>query len=278
MKLNSVYLGDNLEILKQLDSELVDLIYIDPPFHSGVDYKEFSDKWKSLDEYLNFMALRINEMNRVLKNNGSFYLHCDKSAVFDLKPLCDKIFGRKYFRGEIIWDVGSVSGFKSQVKGWVRQHDTILFYTKSEDFTFNKQYAPYNDAYIKKMFRYKDEDGRVYRKRRGGKQYLDEKPGKIVGDIWNDVLIGDVWEDIYSYQTRTRSKEYLGYPTQKPEKLLERIISASSNEGDLVADFFCGSGTTLFVAKRLNRKWLGVDNNPKAIDLCKKRLNLIKTF
>ncbi|MFW9865877.1 MAG: DNA-methyltransferase [Candidatus Thorarchaeota archaeon] len=278
MKLNSVYLGDNLEILKQVDSELVDLIYIDPPFYSGVDYEEFSDKWKSLEEYLSFMALRIKEMNRVLKNNGSFYLHCDKSALFDLKPLCDKIFCRKYFRGEIIWDVGSVSGFKSQVKGWVRQHDTILFYTKSEDFTFNKQYAPYNDAYIKKMFRYKDEDGRVYRKRRGGKQYLDERPGKIVGDIWNDVLIGDVWEDIYSYQTRTRSKEYLGYPTQKPEKLLERIISASSNEGDLVADFFCGSGTTLFVAKRLNRKWLGVDNNPKAIDLCRKRLNLIKTF
>ncbi|MFX1478056.1 MAG: DNA-methyltransferase [Promethearchaeota archaeon] len=273
MKLNSVYLGDNLEILNQVDSELVDLIYIDPPFFSGVDYKEFSDSWTSLEEYLSFMELRIREIHRVLKSNGSFYLHCDKSAVFDLKPLCDKFFGKKFFRGEIIWDVGSVSGFKSQVKGWVRQHDTILFYTKSDNYTFNKQYVPYNDDYIKKMFRYKDADGRVYRKRRGGKQYLDEKPGKIVGDIWGDILIGDIWDDIYSYQTRTRSKEYLGYPTQKPEKLLKRIISASSNEGDLVADFFCGSGTTLIVAKRLNRKWIGVDNNPKAVDLCKKRLN-----
>jgi len=265
MKINSVYLGDNLEFLKQIDSELIDLIYIDPPFHSGVDYKEFSDKWKSLDEYISFMRLRITEMYRVLKNNGSFYLHCDKSAVFDLKPLCDEIFDRKFFRGEIIWDVGSVSGFKSQVKGWVRQHDTILFYTKSNDYTFNKQYLPYNKEYIEKMFRYEDEDGRKYRKRRGGKQYLDEKPGKIVGDIWND---------IYSYQTRTRSKEYQGYPTQKPEKLLERIILASSNETDLVADFFCGSGTTLVVAKKINRNWLGVDNNPSAIELCKKRLNL----
>ncbi|MFX0072859.1 MAG: DNA methyltransferase, partial [Candidatus Hermodarchaeota archaeon] len=88
-------------------------------------------------------------------------------------------------------------------------------------------------------------------------------------------LVGDVWNDIYSYQTRTRSKEYLGYPTQKPEKLLERIILASSNEGDIIADFFCGSGTTLTIAKKLNRKWIGTDNNPKAVELCKKRLDLI---
>ncbi len=115
------------------------------------------------------------------------------------------------------------------------------------------------------MFRYKDEEGRLYRERRGGKQYLDEKPGNPIGDVWND---------IYSYQTRTRSKEYMGYPAQKPERLLERIILASSNEGDLVGDFFCGSGTTLLVAKRLNRKWIGTDNNPKAIEIFKERLNI----
>ncbi len=107
------------------------------------------------------------------------------------------------------------------------------------------------------MFRYKDEKGRLYRKRRGGRQYLDEKPGMLIGDIWND---------IYSFQTTTRSKEYLGYPTQKPEKLLERIILASSNEGDIVPDFFCGSGTTIAIAKKLNRKWIGVDNNQNAIE------------
>ena len=129
MKINSVYLADNLELLKKVNSEFIDLVYIDPPFYSGVDYKEFSDAWKSLEEYLRFMKLRIREIHRVLKSNGSFYLHCDKSAVFDLKPLCDTVFGKKLFRGEIIWDVGSVSGFKSQAKGWVRQHDTILFYT-----------------------------------------------------------------------------------------------------------------------------------------------------
>ncbi|TFG22955.1 MAG: site-specific DNA-methyltransferase [Promethearchaeota archaeon] len=264
MKLNTVHLVDNLDFLKEIDSEIIDLIYIDPPFYTGVDYQEFSDQWNSLNHYLEFMQARIREMHRVLKKNGSFYCHCDPNAVFDLKPICDSIFGRNLFKREIIWNVGSVSGFKSQVKGWVRQHDTILYYTKSEEFTFNKQYLPYKEEYIKKMFRYKDEDGRLYRKRRGGKQYLDEKPGTLVGDVWND---------IYSYQTRTKSKEYLGYPTQKPEKLLKRIILASSNEGDIVADFFCGSGTTLAVAKKLKRRWIGVDNNPKAIELTKKRLN-----
>jgi len=265
MKLNAVYLAENLEFLRKLDSEYVDLIYIDPPFYTGVNYKEFDDKWDSLDTYLSFMEERIQEMHRVLKDSGSFYCHCDANAVFDLKLLCDSIIGRKFFRREIIWNVGSVSGFKSQVKGWVRQHDTILYYTKSGNYTFNKQYVPYKEEYIKKMFRYKDEDGRLYRKRRGGKQYLDEKPGNTIGDVWND---------IYSYQTRTRSKKYLGYPTQKPEKLLKRIILSSSNEGNLIADFFCGTGTTLAVAKELNRNWIGVDNNPTAIDLCKKRLGL----
>jgi len=265
MKLNTVYLTENLEFLKSIKSNFIELIYIDPPFYSGVDYKEFLDKWDSLEAYLEFMKERIIEMHRILKENGSFYIHCDASAIFVLKPLCDEVFGKKYFRREIIWNVGSVSGFKSQVNGWVRQHDTILYYTKSDNFTFNKQYIPYRKEYVKKMFRYSDPDGRRYRKRRNGKQYLDEKPGRVVGDVWND---------IFSFQTTTRSKEYTGYPTQKPEKLLERIILASSNESDIVADFFCGSGTTLIVANRLNRKWIGVDNNLKAIELCNKRLSV----
>jgi DNA modification methylase len=266
MKLNSVYLSDNLDFLRKLEDNFIDLIYIDPPFFSGVDYKEFSDLWKSIDDYIKYMELRLREIFRVLKHTGSFYLHCDASAVFDLKLLCDEIFGKNNFRREIIWNVGSVSGFKSQVKGWVRQHDNILYYTKSDQFTFIKQYLPYKEEYIKKMFRYKDEEGRLYRKRRGGRQYLDEKPGNLVGDVWND---------IYSFQTRTRSKKYTGYPTQKPEKLLERIILASSKEGDLVADFFCGTGTTIVVANKFNRKWIGTDINPIAIELCKKRLNMI---
>ncbi|MHA1375745.1 MAG: DNA-methyltransferase [Promethearchaeota archaeon] len=265
MKLNTVYLAENLEFLRSIKSNFIDLIYIDPPFFSGVDYKEFLDKWLSLEAYLEFIKERIVEIHRVLKDNGSFYMHCDTNASFDLKPLCDDIFGKENFKRQIIWNVGSVSGFKSQVKGWVRQHDIIFFYTKSNKYTFNKQYIPYREEYIKKMFRYKDEDGRLYRKRRNGRQYLDAKEGTAMGDVWNDIL---------SFQTTTRSKEYTGYPTQKPEKLLERIILTSSNEGDLIADFFCGSGTTIVVANRLKRKWIGVDNNSKAIELCKKRLSI----
>ncbi|MFW9826164.1 MAG: DNA-methyltransferase [Candidatus Thorarchaeota archaeon] len=265
MKINTVYLAENLDFLKQIDSEIIDLIYIDPPFYSGTDYKEFSDVWTSIKEYLRFIEVRVYEIYRVLKNSGSFYFHCDSNAAFEIKILCDKIFGREYFRRQIIWNVKSVSGFKSQVKGWIRQHDTILYYTKSDTFTFNKLYLPYKKEYIEKMFRYKDEDGRFYRKRRGGRQYLDEKQGNPIGDVWND---------IYSYQTRTRSKEYLGYPTQKPEELLERIILASSNVGDVVADFFCGTGTTLAAANKLKRNWIGVDNNPRAVKLCKKRLSI----
>lgn len=265
MKLNHVYLKENGSFLSELESSIIDLVYIDPPFYSGVDYDEFNDKWKSLSDYLKHMRSRIAEIHRVLKSSGSFYLHCDQNALFDLKIICDKIFGRKNFRRDIIWNVGSISGFKSQVKGWIRQHDTILHYTRSEDYIFNKQYLPYRKEYVKKMFRYEDENGRKYRKRRGGKQYLDEKPGTPLGDVWND---------IYSFQTTTRSKEYLGYPTQKPERLLERIILASTNEGDLVADFFCGSGTTLVVAKKLKRNFVGCDKNPNAIKICEERLNI----
>ncbi len=261
---NQLILGDNLTILQKMSTSFIDLIYIDPPFYSRKDYKEFSDMWKSLDVYLEFMRLRIKEIHKVLKNSGSFYIHCDKSANSYLRQICDQVFGIKNYRSEIIWNLGSPSGFKTQKKGWIRQHDTILYYTKSDKYIFNKQYIPYREEYVKKMFRYRDEDGRLYRKRRGGKQYLDEKPGSIIGDVWND---------IYSYQTRTRSKEYLGYPTQKPEKLLQRIILSSSNKGDLIADFFCGTGTTLIVAKNLKRNWIGVDNNPKALELCKNRFN-----
>lgn len=264
---NYIELSENLKFMKNISSNFVDLIYIDPPFYSNVDYKEFNDVWNSLENYLNYMFIRILEMYRILKKTGSFYCHCDKNAVFNLKFICDKIFGIEHFRRDIIWNVGSVSGFKSKAKNWIRQHDTILYYTKSYKFTFNKQYLKYGNKYINRNFRKIDENGRRYRERDGGKQYLDDSKG---------IPIGDVWNNIYSYQTRTNSKEYYGYPTQKPNKLLERIILSSSNEGDIIADFFCGSGTTLVMAKKLNRKWIGCDNNHKAIEITNKRLDLIK--
>ncbi|KKM96847.1 hypothetical protein LCGC14_1173880, partial [marine sediment metagenome] len=172
------------------------------------------------------------------------------------------------FRREIIWNVGSVSGFKTRAKNWIRQHDIILYYVKSREFIFNKQYLSYSKKYILRFNR-KDSNGKRYRMREKNIQYLDKMKG---------IPIGTVWNDIYSYQTRTNSKEYLGYPTQKPEKLLERIVSASSNEGDIVADFFCGSGTTCAVAEKLNRKWIGIDVNEDAINIANKRLKELRTF
>ena len=264
INLNQVHLMDNLLLLRDIVSQSIDLIVIDPPYCSEEDYIEFSDNWKSITGYLGYMKERLLEMRRVLKNTGSFYIFCDEHAKFEMKLLLDKIFGRNRFRREIIWNGGSVSGFKTTVNGWVRQHDTILYYTKSKDFTFNKQYVSHTRKYIKQAFRHVDEDGRIYRKRDTKRQYLDESPGKLIGSVWND---------IYSFQTITRAKEYLGYPTQKPEKLVGRLVLASSNPGDIVAVFFCGSGNTLKLALDNERCYIGCDNNPNAVELSKKRLN-----
>jgi site-specific DNA-methyltransferase (adenine-specific) len=243
IKTNKIYLSDNLKLLDDMENDCIDLIYIDPPFYTqkmqkvatrSYDRKytsEYTDVWNGVKDYLNFMMVRLIEMHKVLKPTGSFYLHCDYHMVYRLKILCDKIFGSVNFRREIIWDSGSVSGFKGKANNWIRRHDTILYYTKSKKFIFNKQF---------------------------------NKNGHPISDIWK----------IYSYQTRTLAKEYLEckYPTQKPEELLEQIIKASSNEGDIVVDFFCGSGTTCAVAEKLNRKWIGVDCNPEAVKIANRRL------
>jgi site-specific DNA-methyltransferase (adenine-specific) len=263
--INKIILGDCLDVLVEIPDNFVDLIYIDPPFYSQEDYGDFNDKWNVIEDYLNFMILKLKEMYRILKITGSFYLQCDYHASHYLKIELDKIFGYDNFRSEIIWNANSISGFKSQRKGWIRNHDTILYYVKSNNFTFNKIYLPYSKKYYHK-YRNKDENGRLYALSNGRRIYLDERKG---------LPISDVWDDIISYQTRTRSKEYIGYPTQKPNKLLERIIRASSNKNDIIIDCFCGSGTTLVIAKKLNRKYIGIDINEKAVNLSKKRLNKV---
>ncbi|KKL08026.1 hypothetical protein LCGC14_2580060 [marine sediment metagenome] len=263
--INQVLLGENLGYIKKFSYETIDLIYIDPPFYSNKIYDDFNDVWKSLEEYINYIEIRINEMYRTLKKSGNFYLHCDPKASHYLKVLCDKIFGYNNFKSEIIWDVKSISGYKSQKKGWIRSHDTILHYTKSNNFTFNKIYLEYDKEYYKK-FKRTDKDGRLFAYSNDNVMYLDERKGMPISDVWSDII---------SYQTRTRSKNYTGYSTQKPEEILERIIRSSSNKEDLVVDFFCGSGTTLFIAKKLNRNYFGCDNNPNAIKITKNRLKQI---
>lgn len=262
--------NDNLAVLRKLPDKSIDLVYIDPPFKTQKHWGDYDDRWKSTSEYVEFMRPRIQEMRRVLKPNGSIYVHCDANSNAHLRILLDDIFGSKKFNSEIAWQMGTTTGFKSQKKGWVRDHDTILFYTNGKDFTFNKQFQPYQQKY-RDSFSKADDEG-LYRVRnridKNGKkivvkQHLKDSPGKVIGDNWTD---------IYSFQTFTGSDEKTGYATQKPEKLLERIISASSNPGDVVLDAFAGSGTTCAVAKQLGRKSICIDQNPRSCQIMGERL------
>jgi len=203
-------------------------------------------------------------IHNLMSEDGSIYIHCDWRVFPPLRMLMDDLFGANNFQRELIWSFDTKSGYKSAVNNWVRSHDSIMYYSKSSSYSFNKQYLPYSEDYISR-FKKTDNDGRLFRDDRGSgvKQYLDELKG---------ISVPDVWSDIKSFQQDATSNEYLKYPTQKPEALLERIIKASSNEGDLVADFFCGSGTTAAVAEKLNRKWITTDLGRFSIHTTRKRL------
>lgn len=272
---NRLFWGDNLHVMRMLPSNSIDLIYIDPPFFSGADYnvifgdqneiRSFSDIWQGgMPSYLIWLNVRLLEMKRLLKSTGSIYVHLDWHAVHYVKMEMDKIFGYDNFRREIIWSLETISGFKSKTNNWIRGHDTILYYTKSNDFKFEKQTQPHKPEYIKR-FKKKDKDGRRYRDdRSGGRiQYLEDTKGRMFSDVWNDVM---------SFQQASTSKEIIGYPTQKPEALIGRIIQSSSNEGDVVADFFCGGGSTPAIAQKLNRKWIASDQSRVAVSITQSRL------
>ena len=213
--------------------------------------------------YLISMTLRIAEIQRVLKKNGSFYLHCDPTASHYLKLICDSIFFPQGgdIRNEIVWCYKRWTATSNRFQ---RLHDYILYYTKSKNSIFNTQYEPYGD-WIKKDYNYiEEETGKRWRwhtvKGKRYKVYLeDEEKGVKIGDWWQINPIGST------------AKERLGYPTQKPEKLLDRIIKASSNEGDIVLDAYCGCGTTIAVAEKLNRRWIGIDITYQSIAVILKR-------
>ncbi len=289
MELNKIYQGDCLEVLKNIDSQSIDLIYIDPPFFTNKDFISFEDRWKGgINHYIDWMKDRVFELHRVLKDTGSFYLHCDWHASHYLKVMCDDIFGYNNFKNEIIWKRATMSGGKAVGKQYGRNHDVILYYTKTNNYTYNTHYLSYSQDYIKNKFIYKEPDGRIYRRQPRGtrsdeaisklaeqgrvvvsktgyeeiKFYLDEMKGVALDDVWIDI------KDVRTIQ----SVEKLNYPTQKPEALLERIIKASSNKDDLVLDPFCGCGTTIAVAQKLQRKWIGIDVNLEAIEIANKRI------
>ncbi|MCL2109812.1 MAG: restriction endonuclease [Oscillospiraceae bacterium] len=240
----------------------------------------------SLLSYLVSMTLRINEIHRVLKPTGSFYLHCDPTVGHYLKIVLDAVFcgAGGDFRNEIAWCYRSRPQSR---KHFGRKHDVIFFYTKSDKYTFNWQdtVRPLSDATIKK-YKLRDEDGRLYRLQGRGITGSPIRSAKDVEQKWEitnpelvirdylDEKIGVVSEDWWQIDIINQSaKERLGYPTQKPEALLERIIKASSNEGDTVLDAFCGCGTTVAVAERLGRNWIGIDITYQSISLILKRLS-----
>lgn len=257
---NKLICGDNLEVLSTLKSESVDLIYLDPPFFSNRNYeilwgdeaeiRSFVDRWEGgIEVYIAWMKERIQEMHRVLKPTGSLYLHCDWHAGHYLKVMLDEIFGRNNFRNEIVWSYKTGGASK---RHFSRKHDTIFFYSKSDDYTFNPQKEK---SYMMHNYGFKKSDFQI-----------DEK-GQYT---W--VFMKDVW-DIPSIGSA--DKQRLHYPTQKPEALLERIIESSSNEGDVVLDAFAGCGTASAVAQKLKRRWIGIDISPSAIALTKRRLTMM---
>ncbi|MGL4594665.1 MAG: DNA-methyltransferase, partial [Thermoguttaceae bacterium] len=298
---NTLYTNDNLFILYGMNSEIVDLIYLDPPFNSKRTYSapigtkaagaSFKDMWtwqdvdehfldtlavnypnltqyitsvgeihsKAMMAYLTYMAQRIVEMHRVLKPTGSLYLHCDPTASHYLKLLLDEIFGKNNFRNEIVW---CYNKWSVSQKSFSRNHDTIYWYTKSSDYWFNIQYQERTPATRRRFGNQKIVSGfDKHGNRKPSEMSADESTGVKMSDWWNIPIIAPV------------SKERTGYPTQKPLALLRRIVEASSNEGDIVFDPFCGCATTCVAAQQLDRKWIGIDIETQATQILVQRLS-----
>ena len=308
-KNRTLFHGDNLDFLRAMNSESVDLIATDPPFNKGRDFHatpdslssgaKFQDRWSwerdvhqdwvdqitddhprlieaiesaryahsdGMGAYMCFMAVRLLEMYRVLKSDGSIYLHCDPTASHYLKATMDAIFGRRNFRNEIVWCY-NVGGKGS--RWFARKHDYILFFSKSSSYFFDGKAAGIARDTGTKSFGGKigvDEFGRKYQDK------VVKSSGKVYRYYLHEPKIPeDWWTDINSLQSGV--KERTGYPTQKPLALYERLIKASSSEGAIVLDPFAGCATTCVAAERLDRHWVGIDIWDKAPEVVLERLN-----
>ncbi len=306
IKNRTVFIHDNLEILQGVDSDSIDLIYLDPPFNKnkkfvtpiGEEKKKslgmekdpaFNDIFKKEDIkkewlgliaeekpilhnyiqgiteignqynkwYLVFMAIRLIEMHRILKDTGSLYLHCDPTMSHYLKLLLDIVFGEKHFKNEIIWHYRR---WTATSKRFQKLHDIILFYTKSSKYNFNLLRTDYTSGSIARK-----KQGVLHRFKKGDKPFLVSK--KNISEI--GVAENDVWQIPFIAPS---SKERTGYPTQKPLALLDKIIRASTNKGDVVLDPFCGCATTCIASENLSRQWIGVDISNMAKKLVNNRL------
>lgn len=272
MEINKIYHGNCVQKLKEIEDGKVDLIYFDPPFFTQRKHVlknkdnsktyEFDDKYNSIEEYLDLIEKVLLESKRVLKNTGSVFLHCDKTASHNIRVVMDKIFGRKNFQSEIIW---SYKRWSNSKKGLLNTHQVIFFYSKTDDFKFNKIYTDYSTTTNLDQIlqdRERDKNGKsVYKK--------DDNGNIILGKEKKGVPLSDVWEIPY---LNPKAKERSGYPTQKPVSLLNQILNIATDEGDLIIDPFCGSGTTCVSAKYLKRNFIGFDISLEAVKLANSRL------
>ena len=306
--INKIFWGDNLQVMSHMLKKYrgkIDLIYIDPPFDSKADYKkkieikgigkaesdsssfeekQYGDIWSN-DEYLQFMYERLILLRELLSDKGSIYLHCDWHRAHHIKLLMDEIFGNggkdtkgPGFKNEIIW------AYRIQGVGkgrWARKHDTIFFYTKTGDYTFNeeKEDVIYQKKFIDttciapNLGLLKEQEIKEITQCLNDKQPIPDKyKNKLFNTYFSNVYVRDVWDGDYTKPIISGSSEYLQYPTQKPEGLLKRIINASTNPGDIVFDCFMGSGTTQAVAMKLGRRFIGADINLGSIQTTTKRL------
>ena len=272
METNKILHGNCIDRLQEIDANTIDLVYFDPPFftqkkHSLTNREntktyEFDDKYESLLDYLCLIEKTLIQSKRVLKNTGSVFLHCDKTASHNIRIILDKVFGKENFQSEIVWSYKRWSNAK---KGLLNSHQIIFFYSKTENFKFNTLYTDYSattnlDQILQD--RERNENGKSVYKR-------DENGIAILGKEKKGVPLSDVWEIPY---LNPKAKERTGYPTQKPVLLLNQIINIATDEGDLVLDPFCGSGTTCVSAKSLKRNFIGIDISKDAVELAISRL------
>jgi DNA modification methylase len=280
---NKLIWGDNLLVMGSLLEKFagkIDLIYIDPPFATGADFsfpteigeagieitkeqsvieeKAYRDTWgRGTDSYLSMISSRLMLMRDLLSKSGSVFVHCDWRMNSYIRLILDDTFGRDYFQNEIIWHYRRWTAPSNRFQ---KLHDVILFFSKSDDFVFNQLLTAYTEGSVERK-----EQGVLHRFKRGEAPVLVsqnevQKEGVPENDVWQIPFVAP------------SARERLGYPTQKPEALLERIIRAASGEGALVADFFCGSGTTLAVAEKLGRRWIGCDMGRWGVHITRKRL------
>ena len=277
MNINNIYNIDCLEGMRKLENESIDLIYLDPPFFTqkkqkltsklGIEYF-FEDSWQDINEYLEFLKIRFFEMKRILKKDGNIFVHCDKIANHKIRILLEEVFGKDNFRAEIIW---SYKRWSNSKKGLLEGHQNIYHFSKSSEFRFNILYQEYSPSTnIDQILQMRERD------KKGKSIYKKNQDGDVVyGSNKNGVPLNDVWQIPF---LNPKAKERVGYPTQKPIELLEKILKIASKEGDTILDPFLGSGTTAVTAKLLKRNFIGFDINSSAIELAQLRLKeLVKT-